>query len=319
MFFLQQRNYKQYLDKLFLTHFRSVLHNSFFAKIPLVLKMTKQKKVVRRMSLRSLLYDMWSRQVKAGITLESALVLPIFIFFVINMFSVMEMLRLYGNVAYALNKVGGDVALYGYVYEENYEQWDMGIVGDVAFTYLYFKNELLETLGKEYIKNSPLVNGENGFLFTKARIMEDNLVEIIVTYEMKIPFPIGTVEKIRTYNSYCGRAWTGYELEEVKEQLVYITKTGTVYHTHADCSYLKLTIYKMGISEIENRMNEEGVPYSPCGICGEKQNDVVWITKSGEKYHLSENCAGINRTIYEVSVGKAEERGLEKCSRCEDR
>lgn len=319
MFFLQQRNYKQHYDKLFLTHFRSVLYNSFFTKIPLVLTKIKQKNVVRRMSLRSPLHGIWYKSVTAGVTLEAALVLPIFVFFILNIFSVMEMLRLYGNVAYALNKVGGDVALYGHIYGEDDKQWDMGIVGDIAFTYLYFKNELLGVLGEEYIEKSPLVNGENGLFFTKARIMEDNLVEIEVTYEMEMPFPIGAAGKVRTYNTYCGRAWTGYELENTKEEMVYVSKTGTVYHTHADCSYLKIVIYKVGVSEAETLTNYEGFLYSPCEICGNGKGNVAWITKSGDKYHMSENCTAIRRTVYEMSLEKAKEKGLEKCSRCESR
>ncbi len=319
MFFLQQWNYKQYLDKLFLTYFRSVQSNSFFIKNPLVLQNLKQKKVVRRMSLWPPLRRICTKSVRAGVTLEAALVIPIFIFFVLNMFSVMEMLRLYGSMAFALNQVGGNVSLYGHVYEQNYEQWDMGVIGDVAFTYLYFKDELLRTMGKEYVNSSPLVNGENGLFFTKARIMEDDLVEVVVTYEMEIPFPIGAVKEIRTYNRYYGRAWTGYELKESEEEIVYVTETGTVYHTFADCSYLKLMIYKVDISEVGKQLNKEGVSFGLCELCGKGQSDVVWITKSGEKYHLSENCAAIKRTIYKVSLNEAKKKELERCSRCGDR
>ena len=47
------------------------------------------KKVVRRTSLRSLPDGIRNRKLKAAVTLEAALVLPVFIFFVLNMFSLL--------------------------------------------------------------------------------------------------------------------------------------------------------------------------------------------------------------------------------------
>lgn len=322
MFFLQQRNYKQHLDKQFLTHFRSVLYNSFFcsAKTPLVLsiKMILQN-VVRRMSLWPSPHKLPGTAVKAGITLEAALVLPAFIFFILNMFSVMEMLRLYGNMAFALNQVGGEIALYGYAYEKADRNWDTGIVGDVAFSYLYVKEEIVETLGEDYIENSPLVNGEEGILFAKSQILEDNLVELVVFYEMETPFAMGATGEIRTYNSYQGRAWTGYEVEGTNEEWVYIAENGEVYHVYEDCSYLELDIWKVDISAIKKLTNKEGDLYTRCELCGGSQSNVVWITGTGARYHTSEECLGIKRTVYKVPADEVDETNYKMCSRCRDR
>lgn len=322
MFFLQQRNYKQYLGKQFLTHFRSVQHNSFFcsAKTPLVLsKKIMIKNVVRRMSLWPLPHKLAGMAVKAGVTLEAALVLPIFIFFILNMFSVMEMLRLYGNMAFALNTVGGKVSLYGHAYEWVDKEWEPDLLGDVAFTYLYFKEEMLEILGEDYVEESPLANGKDGLAFLKCHIMENDLVEIIVTYGMEVPFAMGKSGEVRVFHCYQGRAWTGYNVAETDENCVYITENGAVYHSFEDCSYLKLMIRKVDVSEIEKLKNKEGTLYSICELCEEKQGKEVWVTETGEKYHTSEMCSGIKRTVYKVSTDVAKEKGYKLCSRCRDR
>lgn len=317
MFFLQRRNYKQYLDKQFLTHFRSVLYNSFFAKIPLVLsKKFTLKKVVRRTSLRSLPDGMRNRKLKAAVTLEAALVLPVFIFFILNMFSVMEMLRLYGNMAFALNEVGGNVSLYGYVYGWSDEERQSGIIEDVAFTYLYIRNEMLEVLGEEYVEHSPLVGGTDGILFSKAEIMENECIELVTVYEMKVPFLTEAVGKIRTYNSYYCRAWTGYDVSETGELSVYVTENGEVYHTNAECSHLNLTVRKVDRSVLAEFRNEEGVRYTLCELCDAVWSDVVWVTESGVRYHTSEDCAGIKRTVYEITLDTAKEKGYRLCARC---
>lgn len=317
MFFLQQRNYKQYFDKLFLTHFRSVLYNSFFMKTPLVLlKHFTLKTVVRRTSLRSLPDDMRNIKLKAGVTLEAALVLPVFIFFVLNMFSVMEMLRLYGNMAFALNEVGGKVSLYGYVYEWADEEKNSGIVEDVAFTYLYIRNEMTEILGEEYIEDSPLVGGLSGILFYKTRIMENENIDLVTVYEMKVPFLTDAVGKIRTYNSYYSRAWTGYDVSKSDESCVYITESGEVYHIDAECSHLNLTVKKVDRSALAEFRNEAGMRYTLCELCDAVWSDVVWVTESGERYHTSEECAGIKRTVYEVLMNTAKEKGYRLCARC---
>lgn len=42
--------------------------------------------------------------------------------------------------------------------------------------------------------------------------------------------------------------------------------------------------------------------------------DIVYVTKSGKKYHLSQSCGGANSTA--VSLEEAEQSGYEPCKRC---
>ncbi len=319
MFFLQQRNYTQISDKKFLTHFKSVLSDFLFLseKDPLVLlKECMLKKVVRRMSLRFLPKNE-RFQVNAGMTLEAALVLPIFLFFILNMFSVMEMLRLYGNVAWAMNTVGGKVSLYGYLQEEPETDVDLGMLGDVAFTYLYFKGEMLDVLGEDYVNSSPMAGGTEGIWFSKSKIMEEDLLEIVAVYEMEVPFKLGPLGKVRVYNSYKSRAWTGYDVAQGKQ--VYIMETGEVYHLSAECPYVDLSIQKVSFNLVRELKNRSGKYYKSCELCGEKPGNAAWITDYGERYHKQQDCSGIKRTAHQMSEEEAKKQGYGLCSKCRER
>lgn len=311
MFFLQHKNYIKQSDKQYLTRFISVLKNSFFdtVKTPLVLiRKNIIHDVVRRMSLQSLQ--------KASITLEAALVLPVFLFFFLNLFSVIEMLRLYGNMAYALNMAGGDISLYGYGWKEN--GVDIGVIGDTAFSYLYLREKIVDVLGEDYIEQSPLVNGKEGIIFTKVKIGEGECVEFEVSYEMRLPFGMADYGTIRVYNTYLGRAWTGYEVLQTDKIWVFITENGTVYHSEEKCSHLELHIRQTNLNQVKELRNIKGKCYTPCEFCGKRQGNEVWITESGEKYHKIKECSGLKRTIYKITMEEAKKKGYVLCSRCKE-
>lgn len=311
MFFLQRKNHKQQSDKQYLTRFISVLNNSFFeiVKTPLVLiRKNIVNDVVRRMSLQSL--------TKASITLEAAMVLPVFLFFFLNLLSAIEMLRLYGNMAFALNMAGGDICLYGYGWED--DTMNAGVLGDTAFSYLYFREKIVDVLGEDYIDQSPLVNGKEGILFTKAKIGEGEWIELEITYEMKMPFEIIGLEKIRVYNTYLGRIWTGYEVSQTDKVWVFVTENGTVYHTKEKCSHLAIYVSKTNMEQVKQLQNKKGNYYAPCELCGKIEGNEVWITETGEKYHKTKDCSGLKRTIYKITLEEAEQKGYASCSRCKE-
>lgn len=46
-------------------------------------------------------------------------------------------------------------------------------------------------------------------------------------------------------------------------------------------------------------------------------SDIVYRTKSGERYHVKNDCGGMNPdNAYEITVAEATEEGLTACSRC---
>ena len=67
---------------------------------------------------------------RGSMTVEAAVVLPCFLFFFINLSSSLEMIRLCGNLEYALHNAGNEVCLYGSLLTD--EMRDLGSTGHVS-------------------------------------------------------------------------------------------------------------------------------------------------------------------------------------------
>ena len=136
----------------------------------------------------------------------------------------------------------------------------------------------------------------------------------------KLPFAVvgfgsrGTVQKVTV------RSWVGYTGESFqaggKEELVYRTPEGEVYHRSRDCTYLRLTIRSVTSAELSGLRNESGGKYTPCEYCVKKQQAdmLVYITDYGNSYHNKNTCQGLKRTIMAVPLSQV--GGLRSCSRC---
>ncbi len=65
-----------------------------------------------------------------SMTVEAAVVLPVFLFFFINLSASLEMIRLYGNLEYALHSAGNEVCLYGSLLTDPIK--DLGMTGHIG-------------------------------------------------------------------------------------------------------------------------------------------------------------------------------------------
>ena len=63
------------------------------------------------------------------------------------------------------------------------------------------------------------------------------------------------------------------------------------------------------VGNLTTEVDENAAP-NAAAISG----DIVYVTKSGKKYHLSQSCGGANSTA--VSLEEAEQSGYEPCKRC---
>ena len=120
---------------------------------------------------------------------------------------------------------------------------------------------------------------------------------------------------------YYGKAWTGYDaagsVSDVNREdpMVYITKTGTVYHLDRNCTYLNPRVEAVSVDGVEHRRNASGSRYGSCGSCSSSATGrEVYITYYGNHYHENLNCPGLKRTIYTVPLSEADARG--RCSKC---
>lgn len=263
-----------------------------------------------------------SSKLKASMSVEAAFVLPLFMFFIIQVMSAINMIGIQSRLSAALHQTGNKMAFAGYAYEKAAGNLSVDGIVSVALTELYAKNQIIDYVGKGMLDKSCVKNGAAGLRFTGTSIMEeDDIIEIRISYYVEPLFKILGFDGFLMNQRYYGRGWTGYDVLdgienfEENDPMVYITETGTVYHTNRDCTYLNLVITAVDAADIKNSRNQSGGKYFPCGICAKNAaSGSVYITAQGSSYHKSINCSGLKRTIYTIPLSQA--GGRRMCSKC---
>lgn len=99
--------------------------------------------------------------------------------------------------------------------------------------------------------------------------------------------------------------------------MVYVTQNESVYHTHADCTHINLTIIKTDMAGIANLRNAYGRKYRKCSNFPYDYDGPVYVTATGDYYYPSLEYGSLTRHV--CMKKRSECRGLRKCERCEAR
>lgn len=247
--------------------------------------------------------------------MEAAVILPLVLLFCLHLGSCMEMLRLHGRLAFALWQTGRELTVYGAAREETE---DSSGIPDLAVSYLYVDSRVEQILGRDYLDNSPLTYGSQGLNYLASEYLEDeDTVNIVITYQVSPGITIFPSPYFRMVSRYYGRAWTGYEVGEGTEQTVYVyvTDEGEVWHSRADCSYLKLHIYEAVPETVWMLCNRNGERYRACSRCEDLPLcNSVYLTEEGNRYHTVRSCPALLRRIR--AIVWRENIPYRACSRC---
>lgn len=260
------------------------------------------------------------RNCKGSLTLEAALVLPIvfIIFFIIyNFFAVM-------NVQQSVQKVLEDTAdefARSYYAVENLngkmpEDQRISSVFYSTFTVAAADVKVKKKLNK---MNGLFLNipGGAAAVSLTGSYYDDATHRIVLQakYPMRaLLFNLFGIEYQVSQKAY-RHVWVGRSDPIDRDTIyVYITKTGTVYHTSLTCSHLNIQIRQVSKADISLERNESGSRYQPCEFCGKKAGDVLYITAAGTKYHHDLNCSGLRRNIFSIPITDVGTRRL--CQRC---
>lgn len=265
---------------------------------------------IERISLLTAL----KKEAEAGMTVEAAAVLPLFLFFLLNLSCAIELIRLHGNIQVALWQTCGKVSIYGYALEDS----NLAPI----LTGLYIKSQLVEYAGENYLDNAPIQNGSRGLMLWESNIFssQDEL-DVIVTYRVSPWSSFAAFTSFRMANRFYSHIWNGYEIPEDPQaaekylDVVYMTENGEVYHENRNCTHLKLSIREVTRTEAEGAVNQWGSNYTPCEKCN--PGSFAWrlyITEEGNRYHSSRGCPGLKRTVFTVPRSRAVE--YPACSRC---
>lgn len=241
-----------------------------------------------------------------SITLEAALVVPIFFFAMLSMVCLLEMMSIQTTMRNALHSAGKEIAQQAYNFP-------------VISTY-GIEQHVIKNVGIEKLDSNIIANGTEGIDCSKSKSdWSTGVIDLSVCYKLNIPILMFRIPIISCEETLRVKGWTGYAQGAEgmeKDAVVYITDYGLVYHKDMSCTYLELSIQAVKTSEIENLRSESGAKYYPCESCGIDTISAnrVYITDYGTRYHTSLECSKIKRNIYAVPLDKA--YGLGGCSKC---
>lgn len=254
------------------------------------------------------------KRLKGSLTLETALVLPIFLFLSINMISFIEIMNCYIEMEYAIHETARDIAILSYINDKSDEDIDIPELAAEAI--------FISKVGAKKINAMPIKNGMAGINIFRSEIEENGYIDLVITYRVTPLCNVFGVGEQTLINRAKIHTWTGFSgLEDISEdaEYVYMTEYGTVYHTRRECSHLCIKISNEFMEDLENIKNKEGEKYRPCDKCAKGKivgsEDIIYVTDSGQVYHLSLDCSGLKRTVFKVQ--KSEVGGIPMCERCQ--
>lgn len=292
----------------------------------------------------------YNKNDQASITVEASLVLPVFIFGIMAILYFLQILLIQEIIQSAITQTGEFASQYAFIYDyiQNYEDdgryneknesKNDGKFNNISKEYvdinnlgasIFYQAKMKEYINKDIIDNSCVIGGIGGISLLQSKFLEQNdMIEIIALYNIKIPVPIYRLGNILTVQSVKIRAFTGYKpinyLIEKKEdgavddRIVYITRTGTVYHIRRDCTYIKFNISECKFENLGVQRNDSGGKYYACESCmRDKHLDstaAVYITSDGNRYHSTLSCSKLKRSVIEILLSKVQ--GRSPCSRC---
>lgn len=285
---------------------------------------------------------------RASMTLEAALVLPLFLLFFVCLFSIFDMIRLESTMMAALHEAG--TAASEYAYYLRYAKADLtgrpldfakadaaetgsGISGQsLAKEALEFfasesavRGMVVNYLGEDYLENSVLADGGRSISYLQTELLTaDDHIDLVADYRVE-PFGASIFGLSRTglQARYYGHAFTGYALgdgsgdgqADENVEIVFITPSGTVYHRDRNCRYLHIDSYPVSAGSVPGARNQGGAKYYPCERCHPALTGTLYITTDGNRYHASQDCSSLKRTVLEVPLSEVQDT-RRPCSKC---
>lgn len=264
---------------------------------------------------------------RGSLTLEAALVFPLFVFFCVTLLIPMRIMDRQRQIQAAVESAGKEISQYAYgayLWEQGKEgQMDesrdepaengMGdIFGGVSLAGITAM--VLEKIDKKWVKDISFA----------GTAVEDDMVRIVMTYRMPLPFSVFRMDSVGAEAVCVRRLWTGAEGNregdflpegEEKEEMVYIGRNSARYHRDRKCHYLFNDLRQVQAGEIDGLRNQEGKRYYPCPSCGAADSEgPFFVMPWGTRYHSTGQCGAIRAYVQAVPLSQVKHLG--ECSYC---
>lgn len=263
---------------------------------------------------------------KGSYTIEAAFVLPICLFLVIGFQWFFLVQGIESSLRSVMASVGEQVAVTSYVTNKTRDEGKLSLVSDIAGTLIKrvataasLRSLVIQEWEARDLDGSLIDGNIENISFAKSRYNEDEEIYYIeAQYNVKLPFYSVFRWTLPIYQRATHRAWTGRKIKnEITETRVYVTETGTVYHTAISCPALSLSVREILASDLPAKRNTSGGIYKPCDLCENEEAETVFVTECGTKYHTDRNCSGLKRTVYTIRISEIGGRSL--CKKCASR
>ena len=278
----------------------------------------------------------------ASMTVEAALVLPLFLFCIFNILFLLDAVRLQSRVTAALQQTGDQICEYAWYRE--YAAGEAGAQGGTGrdtgggidipqaagdiLSFAFVSGGVRNYLGSEYMNSTCLRGGSSGISYLRSKILSgDDIVEIRAEYRTRPFIPILNGPDLKICSTYYAHAWTGYEIgsstggsgedaEDAQQNSpVIVAERGVVYHTDSNCIYLNPRVQEADAADLDHLRANDGSIYHPCEYCHPSKSGTVYITPDGNRYHSSRSCSRLTRTTHEETMEEASSH-LRPCPKC---
>lgn len=259
-------------------------------------------------SLKNLSFGRTS--LNASLTVESALVLPIFLYL---MAGILMFLNLMGNVGTLINGIqdtAKQMAVYAYAVKNPSENAGK-LTGGISAAYAGIQlQKWAEGLKGFHIGYSSFLKG-------------DEKIDLVAAFRVNAEVPLFSFGNPQIIQRGCVRAWTGrdfrqeeagYSRKENEKNQVYVAENGVVYHRDLQCTHLRLSVRQVSKTVAAHLRNRYGAKYYACSCCRKGTGAVVYITDTGNRYHASKSCSGLKRTVHSADIKDVD--NLPPCSKC---
>ena len=269
---------------------------------------------------------------RGSMTLEAAIAVPLFLFFVMNLLFVFEAVRLQSKLQAAVQQAGEEVSEAAYytrfgpsqtTESEGSDETGNGEAASFLLSETYVRGKITSYLGEALQKNSCVVGGRGGLSLAGSKIMtEADRVDLIVSCRVRPFIRILAFPDFPMQVRYCGHAWVGWSEgsggsagDRGGNETTYVTEYGECYHNDPGCIYLNPQIREIPVSEVDHYRSGNGAKYYPCECCKPGKTGTVYITKEGNRYHSDRDCGGIVRHL-ETMDEEAAKSHYRPCPKC---
>ena len=242
---------------------------------------------------------------KGSLTIEAAVIIPLFFFAILCFACALEMMS---------TKIWMRSALYSAGREISQQAYTIPIVTGYSV-----KSRVVKYAGEERIENSMIERGTKGIDCSKTTYQQTKKeFHLSMEYCMSLPTTFFPLPPVECKETLLVKGWTGLAEGEKEEAdtVVYVTKTGTVYHKDMFCKYLVSSVRTITREELAEARNASGGIYYLCEVCGDLADNTgrIYITEYGDRYHVSIACNALKKVVYAVPYKEVSDR--EGCSKC---